>query len=342
MKVLFIGGTGNISIASTRLVLERGHELFLLNRGISSGTALKPAGAHWIQADINHFESVKSALQGHNWDVVVDWIAYEPRQVEQDIQLFLGRTSQYIFISSASVYQKSLSYSLITESTPLENPFWQYSRDKIACEQRLGRAFTEQAFPVTIIRPALTYGESWIPSAVGGHDYTLVQRMKKHKKIVVHEDGQSFWVMTHNTDFAKGLIGLLGNQAAIGEAFHITSDEVLTWDQIYRIIGEAAGIEPHLIHIPSEFIGCFDERLKGSLLGDKAHSMVFDNSKIKEFVPGFQATVSFAEGVRQSIRWFEAVADRQKVNADLDRLMDRIVAAYEATRTSEEKNSFES
>ena len=207
------------------------------------------------------------------------------------------------------------------------NPFWQYGRDKIACEQRLDRAHRDEGFPVTIVRPSLTYGETWIPCAVGGHDYTVVDRMRRGKKIIVHGDGQSLWTVTHNSDFAKGLIGLLGNEAAIGERYHITSDEVLTWERIYLTIGAAAGVEPDILHVPSEVIALFDSRTGASLLGDKAYSVVYDNSKIKRAVPGFEATVSFAEGMRRSIAWFDADPRRRGVNGDANRLMDRIASA---------------
>jgi nucleoside-diphosphate-sugar epimerase len=217
---------------------------------------------------------------------------------------------------------------VVTESTPLGNPFWQYARDKIASEQRLIRAFSEEEFPVTIVRPSLTYGETWIPCAVGGHDYTVVSRMLEGKKVIVHGDGTSLWTVTHNTDFAKGLLGLFGHRAAVGESFHITSDEVLTWDRIYETIGDAAGVRPNLLHVPSEFINAFDRRMGASLLGDKAYSVVYDNSKIKRFVPDFRATVSFAEGIRRSIEWFAADPGRRIADLERDRLMDRIVSCY--------------
>jgi nucleoside-diphosphate-sugar epimerase len=215
-----------------------------------------------------------------------------------------------------------------TERTPLTNPFWQYARDKISCEERLWRARREEGFPATVVRPSLTYGETWVPCAVGGHDFTVVDRMRRGAGIIVHGDGQSLWTLTHNSDFAKGLVGLLGQRESIGEAYHITSDEVLTWDRTYQTIADAAGVRPELVHIPSEFIAAFDARAGGSLLGDKAYSVVFDNAKIKQAVPGFAATVSFAEGVRRSLEWFRAQPARQKVNHEANRLMDRIVTAY--------------
>ncbi len=327
MKVLFIGGTGNISAACTRLAVEKGIEVFLFNRGRSMESVQGQAQS--IKGDIRDATSVADALRHHRFEVVVDWVAYLPEHVEADIGLFAGRTQQYVFISSAAVYQKPPRHYLITESTPLENPFWQYARDKIACEQRLDRAYREEGFPVTIVRPSLTYGETWIPCAVGGHDYTVVDRMKRGRKIIVHGDGQSLWTVTHNSDFAKGLIGLLGNESAIGERYHITSDEVLTWDRIYRTIGTAAGVEPDLIHIPSDFINAFDSRVGAGLLGDKAYSMVYDNAKIKRAVPGFQATVTFAEGMRRSMEWFEGDPPRKITNGEANRLMDRIVEHYQ-------------
>ncbi len=244
------------------------------------------------------------ALAGASFDVVVDWIAFTPAQIERDLNLFRGCTGQYLFISSASAYQKPSGHYLITESTPLANPYWQYSRDKIACEERLMQAYRDEDFPITIVRPSLTYGETQITLAINSwaKSYTVVDRMRRGKKVIVPGDGSSLWVITHNTDFAKGLVGLLGNPQAIGHAFHITTDEVMTWDQFYRIVGTAAGVDPQLIHIPTDFIGaCLPDKL-GGLKGDKAVSVVFDNSKIKRFVPGYCATVPFAEGIRRRRR----------------------------------------
>jgi nucleoside-diphosphate-sugar epimerase len=335
MRVLFIGGTGNISTACTRLAEEKGIELFLLNRGRSE-TRLQ-AKAQVIKGDIRDAASVAEALKGRHFDVVVDWVAYETQHIETDIALFAGRVRQYVFISSAAVYQKPPLHYLVTESTPMRNPFWKYGRDKIACEERLDRAHRDEGFPVTIVRPSLTYGETWIPCAVGGHDYTVVDRMRRGKKIIVHGDGQSLWTVTHNSDFAKGLIGLLGNEAAIGERYHITSDEVLTWERIYMTIGAAAGAKPELLHVPSEVIASFDARTGASLLGDKAYSLVYDNSKIKRAVPGFEATVSFAEGMRRSIAWFDADPSRRTVNREANLLMDRIVSFQPSAYSLEER-----
>lgn len=326
MKVLFIGGTGNISSACTRLAVERGLELWLLNRGQSQ--AAVPPEAHLLRGNAKHLGEMKQLLEGHQFDAVVDWIVLEPADVERDIELFQGRTAQFVFISSASVYQKPPLHQLITEATPLGNPFWQYSRNKMACEELLLRAHWENDFPATIVRPSLTYGETWLPCAVGGHDYTVVDRMKKKKKIIVHGDGQSLWVMTHNTDFAKGLVGVLGKPLAIGESFHITSDEALTWDQIYLTMGKAAGVTPELVHIPSEFIHNLEPGMGAGLLGDKAYSTVFDNSKIKRVVPEFEATMNFAAGMEKSLRWFDADPTRKTTNEAADAAMDRMIAAY--------------
>ena len=326
MKVLFIGGTGNISTACTRLAAEKGIEILIFNRGQSLDSVR--GQAQFIKGDIRDVASAADALKQHRFDVVVDWVVYQPQHIEADITLFAGRIRQYVFISSAAVYQKPPRHYLVTESTPLGNPFWQYGRDKIACEERLDRAHRDEGFPVTIVRPSLTYGETWIPCAVGGHDYTVVDRMRRGKKIIVHGDGQSLWTVTHNSDFAKGLIGLLGNERAIGEKYHITSGEVLTWDRIYKTIGAAAGVEPDLLHVPSEVIAAFDARTGASLLGDKAYSLVYDNSKIKRTVPGFEAKVSFAEGMRRSLAWFDADPGRRTVNDEANRLVDRIVERY--------------
>lgn len=327
MKVLFIGGTGVISEACTKLAVEKGIDLYLFNRGLTKAEI--PQEVPVITGDIRNRAEAARILSGLNFDVVVDWIAFTPEHIETDLALFQGRVKQYVFISSASAYQKPPNYYRITEDTPLYNPFWEYSRNKIACEERLMTAYRETEFPVTIVRPSHTYGRNKIPCATGGSDYTLLDRYKKGKKIIVPGDGTSLWTLTHNTDFAKGFIGLLGKEEAIGESYHITSDEVLTWNQIYQMIGEAVGVEPNLIYIPSEVINRFDQEIGAGLLGDKAHSMVFDNSKIKEAVPGFEATVSFAQGVRMAVEWFEAEPQRCVVNERHNQRIDRIISAYE-------------
>jgi nucleoside-diphosphate-sugar epimerase len=328
MKVLFIGGTGNISSACTQFAAEKGYEVFVINRGQNPHAAI-PEGVTALTSDVHDKKRMKELLKPNKFDSVVQFQAFEVEHIEADLELFHDKTNQYVMISTASAYQKPPVDYLIKESTPLHNPYWVYSRKKIACELRLMQAYREQSFPVTIVRPSYTYGETWIPSAVGGRDYTIVHRMRQGKKIIVHGDGQSLWTMTHNSDFAKGLIGLLGNVQAVGESFHITSDEVLTWDQIYQAIGQAAGVTPKLIHITSEFIGAVVPQWGEFLFGDKACSMVFDNSKIKRVVPEFKATVPFSQGVKRSVEWFDADVKRQIVNRESDALIDRIITAYE-------------
>ena len=329
MKVLFIGGTGVISEGVSRVAVEQGINLYLLNRG--NRNVLVPDGAKLIQGDFNASQSMVPALQHQHFDAVVNWIAFTPEQVQRDMELFKGRTEQYFFISSASAYQKPVQNYLITESTPLINPYWQYSRDKIACEELLMQEFQTNGFPVTIIRPSLTYGNTMIPVGVDcwKKPWTLVDRIRKGKKIIIHGDGTSLWVMTHNTDFAKGLLGLIGNPLAIGQAFQITSDEVLTWNQIYEKIAEAAGANIEAIHIPSDFLAAVLPGAEGSLLGDKAQSVVFDNSKIKRFVPEFKATIPFAEGVKRSIAWFEAHPEYCVVDETWNTQIDQVIAEYE-------------
>jgi len=328
MKVLFIGGTGLISSASTRLAIARGIDLFLLNRGNQVDI---PAGATNLVADIRDQDATARALAGHQFDAVVDWIAYTTADIERDLALFEGKTRQYIFISSASAYQKPLSYHLITEDTPLANPFWDYSRNKIACEERLLRAYREYGFPCTIVRPSLTYGDTQIPLVINSWQlpYTAIARMRQGKPLIVPGDGTSLWTITHNSDFAKGLVGLLGHQQAIGHAFHITSDEVLTWDQIYAAAAAAAGVEAKIIHIASDFIVACLPDMTGSLIGDKSGSAVFDNSKIKRFVPDFCATTPFARGIAQTQAWFEADPDRQRIDIEADQQWDRLISAYQ-------------
>lgn len=324
MKVLFIGGTGVISSACSPLAIERGFELYLLNRGQTDRVI--PEGAHVLQGDIRDPDSVKQALAGHEFDVVVNWIAYTPEHVEADINLFRNRTGQYVFISSASAYQSPPVNFPVTESTPLDNPYWGYSQAKIACEDKLMAAYREEKFPITLVRPSHTYDCTKIPLTGG---YTSIARMRQGKKVVIHGDGASFWVMTHHADFAKGFVGLLGNSRAIGESFHITSDEVLTWNQITEILARAAGTEADIIHIPSDLLNAYDEAWGASLLGDKANSMVFDNSKIKRVVPDFAATIPFARGAEEMMAWVDADPARQVVDARWDGLMDKVIAAYE-------------
>ena len=325
MRVLFIGGTGFISTAVSRMAIATGLELHVLNRGLRIADL---PGSHCLTADIHSPAEVRGALQGLEFDVVVDWIAYTPDDVERDLDLFGGRVKQYIFISSASAYQKPPAHYLITESTPLENPYWEYARNKIACEERLMRSFCDEGFPVTIVRPSMTY-DSNLPIALGGWGtYTLAERLTKGRPIIVHGDGSSLWVVTHADDFGRGFLGLLGNERAVGEAFHITSDEVLTWNQIYQTIAETLGVEAKIVHIASDFIARAAPRLSGSLLGDKTWSVVFDNSKIKAFVPEFRATVSFREGIVRTLAWFAADERRRFVDEGVNAEMDRILEAY--------------
>ena len=328
MKVLFIGGTGNISEAVSKLTVEKGMELHLLNRG--KRNEMVPEGAKLIAGDIRKPQEVADAIKDLHFDTVVDWIAFTPDHTAADLELFSGKTDQYVFISSASAYQKPSSHYLVNESTPLANPFWQYSRDKIACEENLINEYRNTGFPVTIIRPSFTYGNTMIPASLNSwaQPWSLADRMRKGKKIVVHGDGSSFWTMTHNSDFAKGITGLFGNTGSIGHAFNITSDEVLTWNQIYEAIGRAVGVEPDIIHIPSDFIVHMSPDHYGNLLGDKSVGSIFDNSKIKRFVSDFTATVPFEQGVKQSVRWFDAHPERCTVDTEWDQLMDRIVEKY--------------
>jgi len=329
MKVLFIGGTGIISTACTRLALERGIELTLLNRGRHA--AQTPPGARVVTADIEDAAAVSRALAGERFDAVVDWIAFEPAQVERDMELFRGRTRQYIFISSASAYQKPAGHYLITESTPLANPYWSYSQQKIACEERLMRAYREEGFPVTIVRPSHTYGDTQIALAVNSwaKSYTAVDRMRRGKKVIVPGDGSSLWVITHNTDFAKGFVGLLGREQTLGHAFHITSDEVMCWDQWYRLTAEAAGVEPNLLHVASDFLAACIPESRGGLTGDKAASVVFDNTKIKRFVPEYSATMPYTLGIRRTIAWFDADPARRQIDEEANARWDRLIDAYE-------------
>ena len=324
MKVLFIGGTGIISSACASLALERGIDLYFLNRGQSADRPV-PAGVQVLKGDIRERSSTSAALAGRKFDVVVDWVAYTPEQVETDLDLFGGRTGQYIFISSASAYQTPPSGLPVTESTILDNPYWLYSRNKIACEERLVKAYRQDKFPMTIVRPSHTYDRTALPLDGG---YTVVDRMRQGKPVIVHGDGTSLWVLTHHKDFARGFVGLLGNSHAIGDDFHITSDEVLNWNQIFNLVAKAAGAQANIVHVPSDLIAAYDPDWGAGLLGDKAVSMVFDNSKIKRIVPDFVASIPFSRGVEEIMAWYDADPARQVVDEATDRMIDRILNAY--------------
>jgi nucleoside-diphosphate-sugar epimerase len=329
MKILFIGGSGVISRAVTQQTIAAGHELWLLNRGQHRPVE----GARSLRADITDPAGMRAALQGHRWDVVVDWIAFAPADVRRDIELFTGSAKQFIFISSASIYQKPPEHYLITEETPRVNPHWDYSRNKIACEDELMAAHRATGFPVTIVRPSLTYGEDQVPLTLNAwkQSWTAVDRMRRGVPVIVPGDGTSLWTITHNTDFARGFIGLFGHPQALGQAIQITSDEVLTWNQIFQQTAEAAGAKnARFVHIASDFIIACLPDTEGSLLGDKSVSTVFDNSKLKRFVPGFAARTTFAEGIKRTIAWFDAHPDQKIIDPETNQRCDKLVAAYEA------------
>ena len=330
MKALLIGGTGTISLAVTRLLARQGWQVYLLNRG--SRNSQVPEGVHLICADMNDEAAVRAALGEMRFDCVCQFIGFVPAQVERDIRLFSGRTGQYLYTSSASAYHKPVKDYRITEGTALANPYWQYSRDKIACEEVLMRAYREQNFPVTIIRPSHTYDERNVPMGVHGKNgsYQVIRRMQQGEPVIIHGDGTSLWTMTHNSDFAKGYVGLMGNPHAIGEAFQITNDETLTWNQIYSTIAACLGVELKPYYVSSHFLaatGCYD--MLGSLIGDKANSVVFDNRKLKAAVPDFCPTVRFEQGVRETIENVLAHPELQQEDPEFDAWCDRVIAAQE-------------
>ncbi len=329
MRILILGGTGIISTACVQLAASRGMEVTVLNRSRRGAQA----GASQVTADISRPGEAESALEGRTWDAVVDFLSYTPADIERRIGLFRGRTGQFLFISSASAYQKPLGgHHLVTESTPLVNPFWEYSRGKIACEERLMRAIREEGFPATIIRPSLTYGDIVFPLAVNSWEksYTAVDRLRRGLPLIIPGDGLTLWTITHNSDFAKGLVGLLGQSGAVGHAFHITSDEALTWNQIYAATAEAAGVaNPRFVHIASDFITACMPETTGTLLGDKSHCAIFDTTKIRRFVPDFVATTRYSQGIARTIAWFDADLSRRQVDAALGSRWDRLIAAYE-------------
>ncbi|HVZ63954.1 MAG TPA: SDR family oxidoreductase [Lacunisphaera sp.] len=329
MKILFIGGSGIISRAVAQQTLAAGHELWLLNRGQHRPVP----GARTITADITDLAAARAALSGHNWDVVVQWIGFVAADIRRDLELFRGRTRQYVFISSASIYQKPPRPPyLITEATPRENPHWDYSRNKIACELELEAAHRAYGFPYTIIRPSLTYGDDQIPLVLNSWQkpWTAIDRLRRGAPLIVPGDGSSLWTITHNSDLATGLVGLFGQPQAIGEAFHITSDEALPWNRFFELTAEAAGIAaPQFVHIASDFIIACVPAVEGTLLGDKAVSAVFDNSKLKRLVPSFAAKTPFAEGIRRTLAWFEADPSRQQVDTEMNARWDKLIAAYQ-------------
>ena len=333
-KALFIGGTGTISTAITRKVAKDGEwELWLLNRG--SRPDVLPKEVKTIQADINDEADVARKLEGTEWDCVCDFIGFVPEQVERDWRLFHGRTRQYMYISSASAYQKPAASPYITEGTALANPYWQYSRDKIACEEFLMRKYREEGYPVTIIRPSHTYDERNVPLGVHGRNgsWQVIKRMLEGKRVIVHGDGTSLWTMTHNSDFAKAFTGLMGNPHAIGTAFQITGDETLTWNQIYTAIADVLGVEYKPYYVASEYLAeVSDYDFLGSLVGDKACSVIFDNTKLKRAVPGFTPTVRFEQGIRMTIENVLAHPSLQRDDPDFDAWCDRVIDALEETK----------
>jgi nucleoside-diphosphate-sugar epimerase len=323
MKVLFIGGTGVISTSCSELCINQGIDLYLLNRGISP--RIPPEGAKILKGDMQDVASVKRILSNHTFDAVVDWIAFGKKDVERDYELFRDRTAQYIFISSASAYHKPILKLPITEDTPLYNPGWEYSQAKIDCEHYLMQLFRQSGFPATIVRPSHTYDQTRSPIRLG---YTFLHRLKLGKKILIHDDGTSLWTLTHARDFAKGFIGLLGNKKSLGEAYHITSDEVLTWNQIANILAEQAHCEAHIAHIPAEFVMRYDTGWGKNLMWDKRYPGVFDNSKIKTITPGFKTVIPFEQGAKKIVDWYDSHPEYQIVNQDFDRMVDRIIEDY--------------
>ena len=336
MRILFIGGTGTISSAITQQLAATEHELWLLNRG--NRKAEVPANVKQIVADINDEEAVLKQIGNMQFDSVCDFIGFVPAQVERDYRLFAGRTRQYVYISSASAYNKPARNYIINEGTTLANPHWQYSRDKIACEELLMKHYREDGFPVTIVRPSHTYCERGVPTSVHGPkgSWQVLKRMMEGKQVIVHGDGSSLWTMTWNGDFAKGFIGLLGNPHAIGEAFQIMSDESLTWNQIYQAVADALGVEFKPYYVSSEYLAAVSPKeydLEGNLTGDKAVTVVFDCSKLKRVVPGFQATVRFEEGVRRCVKYILAHPELQQEEPEFDAWCDRVIQALEEAKT---------
>jgi len=323
-SVLFLGGTGIISSACTERALENGMEVFVLNRGTST-TRPVPDGCQTLVGDLSDAESVRAAVGDRQFDVVADFRAFTPDDVQMRLDLLRDRMGQYVFISSASAYQTPPGRLPVVESTPLRNPFWKYSRDKIACEDLLVKAYRNEGLPITIVRPSHTYDKTLLPFDGG---WTVVDRMRRGAEVVVHGDGTSLWTLTHHRDFAKAFVGLLGHPAAIGDSFHITSDEWLPWNEIFTIVAAAAGVEARLVHVASDAIAAADPDWGDGVLGDKAHSMIFDNTKVRRLVPDSTAVIPFAQGAREVLSWYDEDPSRQQVDAAMDATMDQLVAAH--------------
>ena len=337
MRILIIGGTGTISSAITRQLAASGQDLWLLNRGTRKQEV--PAGVKQIVADISNEEEVERLLGDMQFDAVCEFIGFVPEQVERDIRLFKGRTRQYVYISSASAYNKPASNHVINEGTTLANPYWEYSRNKIACEELLMKEYRENAFPVTIVRPSHTYCERSVPVSVHGPkgSWQVLKRMIDSKPVVVQGDGSSLWTLTWNEDFARGFIGLLGNPKAIGEAFQIMSDESLTWNQVYKCVADALGVAFHPYYVSSEFLAAVAPKeydFTGNLLGDKSVTVVFDCSKLKRVVPGFQATTRFHEGVRRCVAYLLSHPELQVEDEEFDAWCDQVIAAQEQAKAA--------
>ncbi|MCF8262168.1 MAG: SDR family oxidoreductase [Melioribacteraceae bacterium] len=322
MKILMIGGTGIISSAVTKLCLEKGYDVFLLNRGESRKL---PDGAKHIKADIRKQNEVKVLLEDHKFDSVVDWISFTREHAENDFELFRNRTKQFIYISSASAYLKPVKSLPVKEDFPLGNPVWEYSRNKIAGESFLTEKRLSEDFPVTIVRPSHTYDKTKIP--LPGY-WTTLKRMIDGKPIIIHGDGTSLWTLTHTNDFAKGFLALIGNESAIGETYNITSDEYLTWDEICKTMAAAINVIPKIVHVPSDIILKYDREWGEGLLGDKAYSMIFDNTKIKSLAPEFKSEVSFEKGAKEIVMWYLENKERQIVDIEKDKLMDFLAEKF--------------
>lgn len=328
LKVLLIGGTGNISSSVSHLILEKGYSLTILNRGKRETIE----GAEHLNADINDKSALKDVLKNRTWDVVASFITFNEADVIRDISAFQGRTGQFIFVSSASCYQKPVTSYPITESVPLNNPYSEYAQNKISAEETFMKAYRETGFPVTIVRPSHTYATRFPLPVGGGNEYTIIDRMKKGLPIISPGDGTSLWTITHSDDFAKGFTGLFSLQKAIGNAYHITSDEVLTWDDIYKTIGKAIGVDPIIIHAPADIIALEDPDAVANLIGDKKWSLIFDNSKIKNAVPDFCCTIPFSIGIRRTLSWFEEKEERRIISAKTNRTIDGVIKRMERAR----------
>ena len=330
MKILLIGGTGNISASITRRCLERGNEVYLFNRG--NHREFEALGARYIIGDAFDPFDLKAKIGDKTFDVVANFILFTPEQARINYEIFVGRTGQFFFISSCTVYQKPILKLPVTADTPLRNPFSQYAKNKIACEEYFAARYRDENFPITIVRPSHTYGEKKLVVGPlmgwGVPHWTLADRILRGEPVIVHDLGRTFWTATHSDDFAYAFCGLAGNREAVGQSFHITNDDPHTWNAIMELYGQILGVETKIVHVPTEFIGKLYPDKGMAILGDMSENAIFDISKLQKFVPGYRTRIPLREGLTRSINWYLNNPSAMIVDDNNNRLMDHIIKAW--------------